>query len=131
MTTSTDPFLTSQEKLKELLQTIQDEIIRQGVAMFRGAAHLAWQLFTPYLLYAIGILFLVLLYAVIKASLGRWGTLGSLLYHIFYFGILGIIVWITGFEIFFNGYFDMIAALLYPVCYFITGLLLERFRRYD
>ena len=62
--------------------------------------------------------------------MGRTGMLGSLLYHIFYFGILGIIVWINGFGILFNPYLDLIDLILYLVCYFLTGLVLDKFRHH-
>jgi hypothetical protein len=82
----------------------------------------------PYLPWAIGFLFIVLVIASVKAMFGRTGMLGSLLYHIFYFGILGIVVWIMGVQILFNAYFDLICAVLYRLCYWLTGLILDKFK---
>lgn len=82
-----------------------------------------------YLPYLIGLLFVLLIIASVKAMLGWTGALGSLLYHVFYFGILGIILKVKGLEILFNPYFDLICAVIYHVCYWLTGLILRSFRR--
>lgn len=88
-----------------------------------------WTFLQPYFPYAIGTLFVLLITASVKAMLGQTGMLGSLLYHIFYFAILGIIIWIKGFEILFNPVFDLIVLVTYRICYWLTGLILDKFRR--
>lgn len=88
-----------------------------------------WQVYKPYVPAAVAVLFVLLLVAIVKASFGRRGSLGSLLYHIFYFGLLGIIIWIKGWGVLLGDYFDIIIALLYPLCYWLTGLCIKRFRR--
>jgi hypothetical protein len=84
---------------------------------------------TPYLPWFFGLLFLALIIASIKALFGETGMLGSILYHIFFFGILGILVLIWGWGIFFNSYFDLITLVLYRFCYWLVGRILERFKR--
>ncbi len=80
---------------------------------------------------AILLLIFVLFFATtMKAMMGRWGSLGSLLYNFFYFGILFIIGLFWGPEIFINDYFGFACAVvLYPICYFAAGVVLDRFRR--
>ncbi len=60
-----------------------------------------------------------------KISTGR---IGSLFYNIFYFGILLIIIKIYGLEILFSDLSDIIYALLHPVAYYSTGLVLDKIK---
>jgi hypothetical protein len=83
------------------------------------------------------LLFILLVLFVInftKAMLGRWGSLGSLIYNVLYFGVLLATVAIWGTDIFVSDFFNFACAvILYPVCYFITGWILDKFnlrRRY-
>jgi len=72
-------------------------------------------------------IFVIFVVALLKAMLGRWGSLGSFLYNLFYFGILFVIGLIWGSEVFVNNLFNAaVAIILYPICYFITGLILEK-----
>jgi ABC-type methionine transport system permease subunit len=82
----------------------------------------------PYWPYVFGIIFILVIFASIKALSGRTGALGSLLYHIFYIAIFGIIIWINGIEIIFNPFFDLICFIIYTFCYWIVGLILQKFR---
>lgn len=82
----------------------------------------------PYLSYILGGIFILLIIASINALFGKVGMLGSLLYHIFYFAILAIVVWINGIEIFFNPFFDLICFIAYCFCYWLVGLILQKFR---
>lgn len=73
------------------------------------------------------LLFLVFFISIIKAMLGRWGTLGSLLYHFFYFGILFIIGLIWGPQVFIDDAFNLACAvILYPACYLLVGTILNK-----
>jgi hypothetical protein len=59
--------------------------------------------------------------------MGRWGSLGSLLYNFFYFGTLYIIGLLWGPEIFVDDLFNAACAVvLYPACYLLVGYILER-----
>ena len=84
----------------------------------------------PYLPWIIGGLFALLVVASVKAFLGETGMLGSLLYHVFFLGILAIIIWIVGWGIIFNTYFDVIAFVLYRSCYWLVGLILNKFKNH-
>jgi len=65
--------------------------------------------------------------AIMKALLGRWGMLGSVLYNYLYFGILFIVGLIFGSDIFVNNWFSVACTLaLYPICYAIVGIILEK-----
>ena len=71
------------------------------------------------------ILIFILLALLVKILEGRFG---SAIYNTIYFGILFLILVIAGLKILFNPYFDIIYALLYPVSYLLTGLILKRIR---
>ena len=61
------------------------------------------------------------------ALMGRWGMLGSVLYHYLYFGILFVVGLIKGPEIFVSEYFEIACAIiLYPICYFTVGTILDK-----
>lgn len=81
----------------------------------------------PYILLGV---FILLAIGTVKAMLGEIGMLGSLLYNIFYICGMGIIIWVKGFEILFNHYFDLISYALYVICYWLVGLILKQFRHW-
>lgn len=124
MTTSSALFFPT-----DFLKNIEASSTDLAVSMLQEVAKSALRGFLPYIPWAVGILFVGLVVASIRAILGRTGMLGSLLYHIFYFGILATIVWIKGLGILFNPYFDLICAVLYTLCYWLTGLILKRIKR--
>jgi hypothetical protein len=120
--TSTATFLA------DLIKKTLDQVPTMGASILRPILAALWISFQPYLPYAIGGLFIVLIVVSIMALYGETGALGSLLYHLLYFGIFGIIVWIRGLEILFSDYFDLICVVLYPICYWLTGLILKKFK---
>jgi hypothetical protein len=122
--TSTPSFLPILD-----FQKIETESTKVAVEFIRGIFNLAWTLFRPYLPYVIGLLLLISIWSVIKALMGRWGQLGSLVYHIIFFGILALAIVIKGWEILFNPIFDILYYLFYRFSYFITGLILRPFRK--
>ncbi|MCK5475453.1 MAG: hypothetical protein KAI71_02635 [Candidatus Pacebacteria bacterium] len=71
------------------------------------------------------ILFLILFTALIKILAGK---IGSLIYNLIYFGILFVIIAISGFEILFNPYFDILYLLFRPVSFFLTGCILDKLK---
>ena len=71
---------------------------------------------------------ILLLIAVVVLTKLISGRIGSIIYDFFYFGILALIILIWGWDILFGTYFDIIYALLYPVSYFLTGLVLQKIR---
>lgn len=82
----------------------------------------------PYWPYFLGGFFVLLMVATIKLASGQWGAMGSLIYHVIYFGILGVIIAVKGVEILFDPIFDLIYILLYRVAYWLTGLILKQLR---
>ena len=81
---------------------------------------------TPILL----LIFVLFVVTITKTMMGRWGAFGSFLYNFLYFGILFIIGLIWGPEVFVSDVFNLACTVvLYPICYFATGVVLNRFRR--
>lgn len=73
------------------------------------------------------VLIIILGVAIIRALLGRWSMLGSVLYNYLYFGILFIVGLIFGSDIFVSNWFSVVCSLaLYPICYAIVGKILEK-----
>lgn len=97
----------------------------------KQAAHMLWDILILFLKahwFAVMIALLIVFVVVtFKAMLGRWGSLGSFLYNFFYFGILFIIGLIWGPEVFVNDIFNAACAvILYPICYLLVGVILEK-----
>ena len=111
-----------------LIQKMIDQVPAVAASFVRIIAGTLWISFQPYLPYAIGALFILLVIASINALLGRTGMLGSLLYHISYFAILATVIWIKGWEILFNTYFDLVCFVVYRLCYWMTGLVIAKFK---
>ena len=82
----------------------------------------------PYLPLILGVLFALIIVAFAKALFGETGMLGSLLYNIFFFIVLGIVIWIKGWGIFLSDYFDLITFAIYLFCYWLVGLILKQFK---
>ena len=57
----------------------------------------------------------------------RWAWLGSVLYNYLYFGSLFIIGLVCGPEIFVSIYFDIIAVILYVVCFKLVWVIISKF----
>lgn len=97
----------------------------------KKSIHIWWDFLLSYLSQhwrsVILIIFAAILIATIKAMLGRWGSLGSLLYNLIYFGTLFIVGLIFGPEIFINNFFGAACSVaLYPLCYKLVGLILDK-----
>ena len=93
------------------------------------AYRMIWNAVIPELLHnwltVIIVLFVFLLFSIAVAAIsGRWGMLGSVLYHYLYYGFLFLIGLIWGPEVFANDYFDIVLTILYLVCYSIVGVIL-------
>ncbi len=112
----------------DLGQRILASSTEMGTFIFQTVATATLRASVPYLPWIVGGLFFLLVLASVKALLGETGMLGSLLYHIFFFGILAIIIWIAGWGIIFNPYFDVLTFVLYRFCYWLVGLILEKFK---
>ncbi len=97
----------------------------------KQASRMMWGILQGYLkehwLLFIGILFVCFVAVTLKAMMGRWGSLGSLLYSFFYFGTLYIAGLIWGPEIFVDDFFNAACAvILYPLCYLLVGYILDK-----
>lgn len=78
------------------------------------------------LFYITGILSFVLLCAILKALLGNWRLLGSVLYRYLYWGSGLLIALIWGPEIYASDYIDIILYVVYLVCFTIVGIILKK-----
>lgn len=97
----------------------------------RSVYHSAWDIFMSTIkehwLLILSILLGLLIISIIIALMGRWGFFGSLMYNYLYFGVLFILGLIKGPEVFLNEYFEFFCILLlYPVCYKIVGIILDK-----
>jgi hypothetical protein len=73
------------------------------------------------------ILAAVFITALIRALMGRWGMLGSVLYNYLYFGILFVVGLVWGSDVFVSDYLHLACtAILWPVCYFLVGWILDK-----
>lgn len=72
------------------------------------------------------ILSLVLLYAVLRALMGNWRLLGSVLYKYLYWGSGLLIAFVWGPEIYASDYIDIILYVVYLVCFTIVGIILRK-----
>ena len=125
MATSTIPF--GIDDFKQMLDSISRGV-EDGT---KQAVHILWTALlsnlTAHWLVIIIILFAVFVALTLKAMMGRWGSLGSFIYNFLYFGTLLIIGLIWGPNVFLGDFFKAACtAILYPVCYLITGYILER-----
>ena len=125
MNTSTTPFGPD---------FVNDMVIRTLQSVDEGtkwAYHLFWDSLISFLsehwLTVISFLVLLFLVALIRAYMGRWGMLGSVLYHYLYFGILFLVGLIKGPEVFVSEYFEIACEIiLYPICYKTVGIILDK-----
>ncbi len=75
------------------------------------------------------ILFIIVLVATLKMMIGHWGMFGSVIYNILYFGVLLIIGLFKGPEVFVSDFYKPFCLIiLYPLCYWITGSILDLVR---
>lgn len=108
-----------------LLLASADDGARFGVRMLWTA--LITLLAEHWLLIMGGTIFIFLVLTVDAYLMGRWGSLGSFIYNIVYFGILFAVGLISGPEVFLNDTLKLVCTLiLYPICFAITGLILSK-----
>ena len=105
-----------------LLDTIQEATIKDIKIMWNWAM----SYFLANLWIVIGILLIVLVYALFRAFMGHWWVLGSVLYNYLYWGSLLIIGLIFGPEIFAGTYIDIGLFILYVLCYIAVGKILKK-----
>jgi hypothetical protein len=113
--------------VKELiLRMIQQfgESLAQSFRMIWGAGMV--YLSQHWLSVLIGLL-MIFAFALARAVFtGRWALLGSVVYNYLYFGILFLIGTIFGPEVFASDYFKIVLAIIYFVCFAITGSFLRK-----
>ena len=118
--------ITSQDFLHQLVLGLIDAIEVGTKNAYRMFWSYARDFFPEHWLLILSFVFAIFLIAVGKAMLGRWGSLGSLLYNLFYFGFILIVILIWGTDVLTNNYFNAFcAAILYPVCYLLVGKVLD------
>jgi len=124
---ATSSFAFGPADFKQLL----DSINRSMEIETEKTVGMIWAAFLSYLaahwLAIIVILFIIFVVVTLKAMMGQWGSLGSFIYNFLYFGTLLIIGLIWGPNVFLGDFFKAACtALLYPICFFITGYILKK-----
>jgi hypothetical protein len=112
----------------DFLQNIIASSTAIAVEIMESVLMVFWVSLQPYCLYVVASVFLLFIIASVRAMLGRTGMLGSLVYHVFYFGFLALIIWIKGLEILLNPFFGLIGFIVYVACYWLVGIILQKFR---
>lgn len=117
-----NPAIT--QAIKTLLDTLLVEAPKQ-------MATLLWNIVISLLAahwLVIGLTLLVILVvSTLRAMMGYWAPLASLLYNVIYFGVLLIIGTIWGPEVFVSDPFTFFTAVvLYPSCYLLVNWILKR-----
>ena len=124
------PFSTSTvatELPKEVVKLLMETMDKAS----HEAARMLWSALLTFLgEHWIGVMvasFFILVFATLNAAIGRWGMLGSVLYNALYFGILFIVGLIFGPDVFVSDVFHAACTvILYPICYGVTGIILEK-----
>lgn len=123
ISTSTPLGIDFPKQIVSLLLKTLDESTKQA---FRMVWNILMSFLIEHWVAVIIILFIVLVYAVIRALLGHWWVFGSVLYNYFYFGILFLIGLIWGPEVFANDYFKIFLTILYITCFTVVGVILNK-----
>ena len=97
----------------------------------KQAYHMLWNALISFLvdhwISVLVLLAVILIIAIIKAVLGRWGMLGSVLYNYLYFGILFVIGLIWGSDVFASNWLTIAGTvILYPACYLTVRVILDK-----
>ncbi len=111
---------------KQIVDTLFSSVERGTIQAFTWI----WDGITSYLIEhlvaVIIILFIVLVYAIVRALMGHGWILGSVLYNYFYAGGLLLIGSIFGPAVFANTYADIGFLVLYIICYLLVGRILSK-----
>lgn len=111
----------------EMLRHLFTESIPKGIIL---AYQMIWNFVNSFLLdnWIIVLISLigVLVYAIFRALMGHWWVLGSVLYTYFYWGIIWIIGFIWGPEVFAGVYADLGLFALYVFCFILVGIILHK-----
>ncbi len=111
-------------QVSQVLPSLIDGGLRDGYRIVWG---IVVQFVSQYWVYILVFTLLLYVMVLLEARAGRWGMLGSLLYHTLYFGCLVLLALFAGPELFANEYVNIaIVMLLYPLCYKVVGLILKK-----
>ncbi len=124
MTSTSTPV----EMVTEMISGIPAMYDRALEGAYRQLWEAGMSILVAYPFQILGILIGLLLFVILLYILtGRWGPLGSLLYHYLYFGILFLVGLINGPEAFLSKYFELACAIiLYPLCYLAVRVILTK-----
>jgi membrane-bound ClpP family serine protease len=98
-----------------------------------NALNFTWSIINPILIdnwkFLLISIIILLIIATIKFFLTQqWGTLGSLLYNIFFFGIMYFIINKFGPDLILEDYFKTISFLIYFIGFFLTRIILKKLK---
>lgn len=118
--------MNSNDFLKQMVEVMLNSFQQGTIQAFTWI----WNGITSYLIEhwiaVIIVLLVVLIYAILRAFMGHWWILGSVLYNYFYAGALLLIGSILGPAVFANTYADIGFLILYIICYIVVGRILAR-----
>lgn len=126
MSSSTTPI--GPDFTAQLITRLIDQIGIETAKVFRMIWDAGMTVLMQHWVAVLVILFVVLIYAFIRALMGHWWILGSVLYNYLYFGTLFFVGLIWGPETFANDYFKIFLLLLYITCYLLVGKILSKIR---
>jgi len=112
---------------QDFYQQIQSQATGFAIGITKMTAEMVWLSIRAYWPYLVIGLLILLIWRTIEAMRGEWDPLGSLLYHIIYFGFWAGIVAIMGWEILLNPLLDLIILIFYRIAYWLVGLILKDF----
>jgi len=121
--------LIAKDIINNFFQVIQDQTAEWTVGIAKMIMEMIWVAIKPHWPTIAFILLFLLIWLTIKAFAGYWAPLGSLLFHLIYFGFWGGIIAFMGWGILFNPLFDLIAFIFYFIAYWSVGLFLKSFIR--
>ncbi|MCI5056804.1 MAG: hypothetical protein MRY83_11890 [Flavobacteriales bacterium] len=110
--------------------TFIDQIVQILLDFPLNTLRFFWNIVNPliiehWVIIAVTLVILINLAMIKFVVTGRWATLGSLLYNVFYFGILYFLIRFSGPEIILEDYFKSLSFLLYVIGFFLTRIILK------
>ena len=110
--------------------TLIDQMVQIIINLPLEMVRSAWNIINPIIIdnwdrILIAIVILLVVASIKFIFTRRWGTLGSLLYHIFFFGIMYFYIRTVGPEVILEDYFKYISFAIYVIGFFSTRFILK------
>jgi len=124
--------MTTSTQAPEYAQSILNQFMEIFIPSITKGLNFAWDIINTALIdnwqKILIIIIIMFAFACLKYLFtGQWGTLGSLLYNLFYFSIMYLIINNFGPEIILEDYFKTIMFLAYVAGFFLARIVLKAF----